>query len=82
MFNLCMIDPRAEVTRSQMRALPLKDFASGTMRLALHLSDLEAYRLEALNPDTLGHDDAKLRDRYWADFAKSSESNPFKVRNV
>jgi hypothetical protein len=52
------------------------------MRLALHLSDVEADRLESLNPDTLGHDDDQLRKMYWRQFIESPESAPFRVNKV
>jgi hypothetical protein len=79
-YIVCLIDPRAEMTRSQMRQLPQKDLCSGSLRLALHLSDLEAESLARNNPDTLGHDDAQLNKQYWADFANSQESKQFRVR--
>ena len=65
-----------------MRQQRPKDLASRTMRLALHLSDVEAGRLESLNPDTLGHDDAALRANYWRRFIESPESAPFRVNKV
>lgn len=79
-YTVCLIDPRAAVTRQQMRQLPQKDLCSGTMRMALHLSELEAESLERNNPDTLGHDDGRLRDQYWADFINAPESREFRVR--
>lgn len=81
-FNTSLLDPRAEVTRAQMRQLDKRDLCSGTMRLALHLSNEEAARLEQLNPDTLGHDDGKLRDLYWKKFAQSPEAAPYRVNDL
>jgi len=79
-YTPCLLDPRAEKHRQWMRNNPAKDLASGTMRLALHLSSEEHAALERLNPDTLGHDDTKLHDLYWRDFIENPASAPFRVR--
>jgi len=80
-FNNSFIDPRAAETRRNMRAQDAKDICSGTMRIALHLSDLEHDWLRINNPDTLGHLDSKLSDDYWRQFCESSYSNPYKIRS-
>lgn len=77
------IDPRAAVNRELMRQKTPKDLCSGTLRLALHLSDLEHAQLELLNPETLGrHDDERLRADYWRQFIAAPESAPFRVNTV
>jgi hypothetical protein len=78
-FHPCLLDPRAEVTREQMRQLEKQDISLG--RLALHLSSEEYASLERLNPDTLGHDDTRLKDLYWKQFTEHPASAPFRVRD-
>lgn len=74
------IDPRAVVTRNQLRRVDIRDFAEKSMRWALHLSDLEFAFLERENPDTLGAiRDPALYKAEWAKFVNSPESKPFKV---
>ena len=72
------IDPRAEVTRKQMRAACPRDIASGTLRLALHLSDAEHTYLCRMNP-ALDGDDA---DGEWAKFISHPDSKPYRVNRV
>ena len=81
-YIVCFVDPRAEVTRGQMRQQQARDLCSGTMRMALHLSDLEAASLERNNPDTLGIGDEKLKSAYWSDFIARPESQAFRVNRV
>ena len=82
-YTVCLIDPRAAVTRAQMRRQEMADLCSGTMQISLHLSDLEAESLERNNPDTLGRtDDEQLKSQYWADFINSPESREFRVNRV
>lgn len=77
------IDPRAAVTRSQLRKLEIRDAAVGTMRWALHLSHEEMHYLELMNPDTLGcTHDARQYKAEWAKFIAHPDSAPFKVQAV
>jgi hypothetical protein len=76
------LDPRAIVTRNQMRSLVAKDIASGTLRLAMHLSEEEAAFLEFHNPDTLGHADPVIHDAAWGAFIKHPDSAPYRVNRV
>lgn len=76
------IDPVAIPTRQQMRRQAPRDLASGTLRLALHLSEAEAAYLEFHNPDTLGHPDTAVHDAEWAKFIKHSDSAPYRVNRV
>ena len=77
------IDNRAALERAKMRLQTPKDLCSKTLRLALHLSDLEHEYLERNNPDTLGrHDDERLRSKYWAEFIAHPASAPFRVNHV
>lgn len=74
------IDPRAEVTRSQLRRIDIKDFSEKSLRWALHLSSEEMDYLEAHNPDTLGClSDPKQYKEEWAKFINSPASNCYKV---
>lgn len=74
------VDPRAEIQRQIYRQQLPRDLASGTMRWALHLSDIEAAYLEEQNPETLGrHDDERLRSMYWKRFIDGPDSAPFKI---
>ena len=76
-----LIDKRATLTRSQLRALSIRDLGVGTMRWALHLSELEAHMLEVLNPDTLGlPEDSKQRDIEWRKFIEHPDSEPFRIQ--
>ena len=61
------IDPRAEVTRKQLRQLAIKDFGD-CGRWHLHMSEEELGYLELNNP---GFDMDK--------FVASQDSRPFKV---
>jgi len=77
------IDKRAQKERNRLRRNQPKDLAGATMRLALHLSDIEHDFLERMNPETLGrHDDERLRSMYWAKFMASPESEPYRVNKV
>jgi hypothetical protein len=74
------IDPRAEVTRSQLRRIDIRDFAEKSARWALHLSEEEMAYLERYNPDSLGCiADPALYKAEWAKFINHPESKPFKV---
>lgn len=74
------IDPRAVVTRNQLRSVDIRDFDEKCMRWALHLSDLEFDYLERMNPDTLGClSDPALYKAEWAKFVNSPAARPFKV---
>lgn len=77
-----ILDPRAAETRAMISKQQVKDLASSTMRWGLHLSTEEAEALEQLNPDTLGHTDARIRSNYWQKFMTSPESKPYRVQNV
>jgi hypothetical protein len=77
------VDNRAALERAKMRLQTPNDLCSGTMRLALHLSDREAEYLEHHNPETLGrHDDEQLRSKYWAEFIAHPASIPYRVNKV
>lgn len=76
------LDPRATATRQQMRRSAPRDIASGTLRLALHLSDLEHAYLERANPDTLGLPEGIEHDTAWANFIKHPDSAPYRVNRV
>jgi hypothetical protein len=66
-----------------MRKVKANDLASGTMRLALHLSEAEASFLERMNPDTLGCvADPRLYKAEWDAFVKHPDSKPFRVTGV
>jgi len=65
-----------------MRRNAPRDLASGTLRLALHLSDAEAAYLERNNPDTLGHPDTRVHDAEWHRFIRHSDSAPYRVNAV
>lgn len=74
------IDPRAVVTRKQLRRLTIRDFKDKCMRWALHLSDLEHEYLTTHNPDTLGlPEDSAQYKAEWAKFVNHPESKPFRV---
>lgn len=74
------IDPRAEVTRSQLRAIDIRDFKEKAARWALHLSEEELNYLERENPDTLGCiSDPALYKEAWRRFIDDPESKPFRV---
>lgn len=60
-----------------MRATQPKDICSGTMRLALHLSDLEHEFLRTFNPELQDENGAE-----WAKFIAHPESAPFRVNKV
>lgn len=80
-FYLPPEHPEARRTRIQSRQRELKKKTfSDTMRWALHLADSEHAGLVALNPETLGHDDQQLANKYWKQFIESPESNVFKMR--
>jgi len=75
-----MIDPRAEATRKALSANVGTGDLAGTMRWALHLSDVEAAYLEFNNPDTLGlPEDSKQRDIEWRKFIAHPDSKPFRI---
>lgn len=75
------IDPRAAVTRNQLRSLEIRDFSEKAARWALHLSEEEAAYLEQMNPDTLGClRDPALYKREWAKFCSHPDSLPFRVQ--
>jgi len=75
-------DPRAASKRHELRSLAPKDLASGTLRLAMHLSDLEEFWLSSMNPDTLGLPPGKDRDAEWAKFIAHPESSIYRVNKV
>lgn len=76
------IDPRAAITRREMRANAPKDICSGTLRLALHLSEQEHLFLERANPDTLGLPDGVEHDTAWGNFIKHPDSAAYRVNRV
>jgi hypothetical protein len=61
-----------------MRQACPRDIASGTLRLALHLSDAEDAFLRRHNP-ALDSDDA---DSEWAKFISHPDSAPYRVNRV
>lgn len=71
------IDPRAAAERAEMRRIVPRDICSGTMRLALHLSDVEHSYLLAMNPQL--HDECGPA---WARFIAHPDSAPFRVNKV
>jgi hypothetical protein len=71
------VDPRAAIERSRMRQQLPKDICSGTMRLALHLSDLEHQYLQLHNPQLLDENGPE-----WARFIASPDSATFRVNKV
>lgn len=75
------IDRRASLVRQDMRRNCPRDIADGTLRLALHLSDVEHAYLVAHNPE-LGHEDTRLQDAAWARFIAHPCSAPFRVNKV
>ena len=79
MFHPGLIDPRPDKYRQRASTLDvrdLKDFA----RWELHLSDIEFDSLVRQNPDTLGHPDARLRQKYWHTFTSHPASRIYRVR--
>jgi len=76
------VDARKDPERREMRKQTPKDIGSGTMRLALHLSDTELQYLELMNPDTLGHPDSKVHDAEWGRFINHPESSPYRVNKT
>lgn len=74
------VDPRAEVTRRQLRSLEIRDFKEKCARWALHLSEEEYRYLEQMNPETLGAlADPALYKAEWARFIDHPDSKPFRV---
>jgi hypothetical protein len=71
------IDPRAAKERNNMRRTLPRDICSGTMRLALHLSDLEHEFLMTFNPELQNESGAA-----WAKFIAHPDSTPFRVNKV
>lgn len=76
------VDRRADVTRKMMREQCPRDLASSTLRLALHLSDLEAAYLERKNPESLGLPPGPDHDAAWAKFIAHPASAPYRVNKV
>lgn len=75
-----LVDPRAEETRKKMRQQRPRMLAKGTMKLALHLSDVEHEYLLKNNPDlTLDGEDGK---REWAKFIEHPDSAAFRVQRI
>lgn len=68
--------------RRTLRGKPMKDLCSGTMRMALHLSDVEHAALRRLNPDTLGAPDTRIACAAWKLFIESPDSARYRVREV
>ena len=73
------IDHRAEPYRAQVRRGVVRDLGHGTMRPALHLTDLEHAYLQRNNPE-LGQEDSRLRSAAWLKFITSHDSDPYKVQ--
>jgi len=76
------LDPRAIPVRIRMRQQAPRDIASGTLRLALHLSDKEAEFLETQNPESLGLPPGPDHDAAWARFISHPDSEPDRVNKV
>ena len=71
------IDPRAAMVRAEMRRSTPRDICSKTLRLSLHLSDVEHSYLVAMNPQL--NDEAGPA---WARFIAHPDSEPFRVNKV
>jgi hypothetical protein len=81
LFKIPLLNLEADRYRIQARQRDKKDtICSKTLKWALHLSQGEYDSLESLNPDTLGHEDEKIRKNYWKKFIESHESDIFKIR--
>jgi hypothetical protein len=76
------LDPRAMRERARMRRQAPRDIASGTLRLALHLSDQEYRFLETKNPESLGLPPGPDHDAAWARFISHPDSEPYRVNKV
>lgn len=76
------LDPRAIRERARMRRQAPRDIASGTLRLALHLSDQEYLFLETKNPESLGLPPGPDHDAAWARFISHPDSEPYRVNKV
>jgi len=76
------LDPRAMRERARMRRQAPRDIASGTLRLALHLSDQEYRFLETRNPESLGLPPGPDHDAAWARFISHPDSEPYRVNKV
>ena len=79
MFRPGIIDPRPAEYRKRANSRSvrdLKDFA----RWGLHLSTEEHESLLRNNPETLGHPDHALQDKYWKQFINSPASKPYRIQ--
>lgn len=75
------VDPRAEEERKKIRGQTIRDMGTGTLRWALHMSDLEDWYLHHFNPETLGClADPALYKQEWARFINDPQSKPYRVR--
>lgn len=78
-FIASFIDPRPAAYREQVNRLAVRDLKD-CARWGLHLSDLEFEHLQRVNPDTLGHDDQRLRESYWKAFIAHPSSKPYRIQ--
>ena len=79
MFRPGIIDPRPAAYRAEANTLTVRDLKD-CGRWGLHLSDIEYMSLLSANPDTLGHSDRKLQDKYWKQFIAHPISKPYRVQ--
>ena len=79
MFRAGIIDPRPAEFRLQLNSRLVRDLKD-CARWGLHLSTEEHESLMLANPDTLGHDDQKLRETYWKRFMAHPASKPYRIQ--
>ena len=80
MFRPGLIDPRPAEYRKRVNTLKVRDLKD-CARWGLHLSQEEHAFLVARNPDTLGHDDQAIADKYWALFMGDPASKPYRIQD-
>jgi len=77
---MIFVDPRAEETRKKMRQQKPRTLASGTMKMALHLSDIEHAYLVKNNPDL---DEEGIDGKEcWRKFINHPDSAAFRVQKI
>jgi len=80
MFRTGWIDPRPAQYRKRVNELSVRDLKD-CARWGLHLSTEEQQFLMARNPDTLGHDDDAIRQKYWKLFIGHPASKPYRIQD-
>jgi hypothetical protein len=80
MFRPGIIDPRPAEYRQRVNTLAVRDLKD-CARWGLHLSTEEHDSLMAANPDTLGHPDHNLQDKYWHQFMTHPASKPYRIQS-